>query len=81
MSLARVYVIYKDELLHELTVCTFQFPQIPSEIPSNFLDTIGVKWRCMDLVYTKKPYFIGLLGLLYISPEFAGVMFGSYGWT
>ena len=55
MSLARVYVIYKDELLHELTVCTFQFPQIPSEIPSNFLDTIGVKWRYMDLVYTKKP--------------------------
>ena len=39
----------------ELMVAFLNYHSIPSKIPSNFLDVVGVRWRSMELVYTKKP--------------------------
>ena len=39
----------------ELMVSLLGYHSIPSRIPSNFLDVVEVRWRSMELVYTKNP--------------------------
>ena len=29
--------------------------KVPPKIPPNILDSVGVRWRSIELVYTKKP--------------------------
>ena len=59
-----------------VTIFQLQMERVP-----NFLDSSRVEWSSMDLVYTKKPRITGLIGLLWRFLEFAGLLFGSYGWT